>query len=80
MSKKNEILDFLLKDKDYSEKYIREEYMLYRILNYGESFTIQDFADELYVSPTTVYRSLNIVEGWLSKYNLKLNRKKGFWC
>ncbi len=56
----------------------RRQLILKYLLQVDERTTIQELADELYVSRTTVFKDLDKVEEWLSRYNLNLERKRRY--
>ncbi len=54
----------------------RRLYIIKKLLRANKYITMQQLAEELYVSRITIYKDLEEVEKWLNKYNLKLNRKQ----
>lgn len=56
----------------------RKKYILKRLFMSYENITMQQVADELYVSRVTIYKDLEDVEKWLNDYNLKLLRKTNY--
>lgn len=53
----------------------RQNYILMRLLDLNDYITIQDLADEIYVSKSTINRDLTFIEQWLNTEGLKLIRK-----
>ncbi|MGF7060467.1 BglG family transcription antiterminator [Brassicibacter mesophilus] len=54
----------------------RRLYIIKRLLRANKRITMQQLAEELYVSRITIYKDLEEAEDWLLKYGLKLNRKQ----
>lgn len=78
--KRNQLKHKLLKLSECDQQLFsveREKFILKRLLQ-NESYTIKSLADELYVSRTTIYKSLEQVEKWLAKYDLSLERKRHY--
>ncbi|WP_066501207.1 BglG family transcription antiterminator [Abyssisolibacter fermentans] len=61
----------------YSSK-LRKRYIIKRLLLSDDSVTMQNLGNELYVSRITIYNDFEEVENWLSKYSLKIKRKKNY--
>lgn len=75
---KEKIMKFMQSGGSFSEVDERERYIIARMLNNSNRiFTIQSFADELITSCATAYRTIEYAESWLSKFDLKLFKKKG---
>ena len=53
----------------------RQNYILMRLLDLNDYITIQDLADEIYVSKSTINRDLTFIEKWLNTEGLKLIKK-----
>ena len=69
----------LLKEKNNQDPFSpakREKYILKRLLQADQRYTMKELAEELYVSRTTIYNDLEEVERWLDKYNLELAKKR----
>jgi transcriptional antiterminator/mannitol/fructose-specific phosphotransferase system IIA component (Ntr-type) len=64
----------------FSAKY-RHVYILKTLFEDKFSYTIQMFADDLYCSKSTIVNELVVVQAWLEKYNLTLQRRQnqGLW-
>jgi len=56
----------------------RKNYILRRLFMSNKNITIKELSDELFVSKVTIHKDLEAVEGWLSKYNLKLIKKTNY--
>ncbi|ORX23272.1 transcription antiterminator BglG [Thermoanaerobacterium sp. PSU-2] len=56
----------------------RKNYILRRLFMSNKNITIKELAEELYVSKVTIHKDLELVEEWLSKYNLKLIKKTNY--
>lgn len=50
----------------------RQFYITKRLLLNGKQMTMQELADELFVSRVTVHKDMAAVEGWLNRYSLQL--------
>jgi transcriptional antiterminator len=59
----------------------RQAYILGILFRNRSTYTTQLFADELYVSKTTIVNDLINIEDWLVSHNLKLKKKQnqGLW-
>lgn len=55
----------------------RRNYMLYILLQNNSSYTIQQFSDELLVSRNVTVQDLKLVEEWLGRFELSLQKKPG---
>ncbi len=56
----------------------RRKFILKRLLEAEDRCTMQELADELYVSRTTIYNDLEEVEDRLKSYGLSLTRRKSY--
>jgi transcriptional antiterminator len=56
----------------------RKEFILKYLLYQDDKYTMQDLADNLFVSRSTIYKDLDQIEKWLKKYNLSLERKQNY--
>jgi transcriptional antiterminator len=68
----------LEKYKDSVSPEKRKEFILKYLLYQDEKYTIQDLADKLFVSRSTIYKDLDEIEKWLKKYNLNLERRQNY--
>lgn len=76
--KKLYLLDMIKKSTNYIEPYSpedRQNYILKRLFMTKSNVTIQEIAEELYVSRVTIHKDLQNVEKWLNGFDLKLFRK-----
>jgi transcriptional antiterminator/mannitol/fructose-specific phosphotransferase system IIA component (Ntr-type) len=64
------------KDSFSPEK--RKEFILKYLLYQDDKYTMQDLADKLFVSRSTVYKDLSEIEKWLKKYNLILEKRQNY--
>lgn len=62
------------RDKSYSFNY-RRSYILDILFAKNAEYTIQLFADDLFVSRNVIVNDLNSIEKWLSYFDIKLVRK-----
>jgi len=60
-------------NKSQFNKNQRQNYVLKSVLSTNE-YTVNDLAEELYVSRATIYKDLKEIENWLKKYDLELNK------
>lgn len=75
---KEKIIEYMNSDISFVEVDERQEYIIAKLLNNsGSTFTTKLFSDELLISNAAAYRTLEFIESWLSKFDLKLFRKKG---
>ena len=69
-----------LKAIDESESpdsfFYRKNYILDTLLHYDSVYTIQLFAEELYVSRSIIQRDLQYIENILERHNLKITKKR----
>jgi len=56
----------------------RKEFILKYLLYQHQQYTMQDIADKLFVSRSTIYKDLEEIEDWLSKYDLQLERRQNY--
>ncbi|SDH85967.1 BglG family transcription antiterminator [Halanaerobium congolense] len=56
----------------------RKEFILKYLLYQDDKYTMQNLADNLFVSRSTIYKDLDQIEKWLKKYNLSLERKQNY--
>lgn len=78
---REQLLKKLSQLKDYKESVSppkRKEIILKYLLYAREQYTMQDLADELFVSRSTIYKDLDEIEEWLNKYKLNLERKQNY--
>ncbi len=68
----------LEKYKDSVSPEKRKEFILKYLLYQDEKYTMQDLADKLFVSRSTIYKDLEQIEKWLKKYNLNLERRQNY--
>ncbi|CCU80987.1 hypothetical protein HSACCH_02486 [Halanaerobium saccharolyticum subsp. saccharolyticum DSM 6643] len=68
----------LEKYKDSVSPEKRKEFILKYLLYQDEKYTMQDLADKLFVSRSTIYKDLEQIEKWIKKYNLSLERRQNY--
>ena len=54
----------------------RQYFIIRRLMLSNGHISIQDLADEIYVSKVTIYKDMEKVEKWLKKYNLTLKTRR----
>ena len=78
---KNIILESMGKIDFYQYVLSQDErvmYILSELLSVRDYVTIEEMANELFVSRSTIIKDMNKVRGWLNKRNLNLISTKGF--
>ena len=66
----------------YNQKHIpteqekRHEYIIQKLITHPHRYNIFDFADELYVSETTIKKDIQIIKSFIDKYRLSIVRNK----
>ena len=78
---KNIILESMGKIDFYQYVLSQDErvmYILSELLSVRDYMTIEEMANELFVSRSTIIKDMNKVRGWLNKRNLNLISTKGF--
>jgi Transcriptional antiterminator len=79
--KLNYLKEIIHNDKAYIKPFSAEErtyYIISQLIQAIDIVKMQNLANELYVSRTTIYNDLNEVEKWLNKFDLNLIRKQNY--
>lgn len=56
----------------------RKEFILKYLLYQDKKYTMQNLADKLFVSRSTIYKDLEEIESWLNEYDLSLERRQNY--
>ena len=69
------VLQLLQENSDHSSSYnYRKKYILDVLFEYNSRYTIQLFAEELNVARNVITKDLEVLEQWLLKFDLKIDR------
>lgn len=68
---------FMYKQKHVpTEQEKRHKYIIQKLIINSKGYNIFDFADELYVSETTIKKDIHIIKSFINKYKLMIVRNK----
>ncbi len=59
-----------------TEQENRHKYIIQKLITHSQGYNIFDFADELYVSETTIKKDLHLIKPLINKYKLSIIRHK----
>ncbi len=69
--------NFIYKQKNIpTEQEKRHKYIIQKLITHSQGYNIFDFADELYVSETTIKKDIHMIKSFIDKYKLIITRKK----
>lgn len=69
--------NFIYKQKHIStEQEKRHKYIIQKLITHSQGYNIFDFADELYVSETTIKKDIHIIKSFIDQYKLIIVRNK----